>query len=451
MSAVRWFPFLSLALTLSCGDIVVPSPDPGPVDTGKEVADPGPADPGQVDTGGPDVPVIDCKAHKDCQGQIPGLGPCQESVCDPGSWTCVVRDRTQGAKCDDMEPCTYDDWCNEMGQCVGRPVECNDDNPCTDDHCNMAGECEYPFNDEPCDDGDACSGGDQCHKGECVPGPGLPCDDNNDCTEDICHPDFGCVYEYKQGCISCNGDDDCKTENQCTVGHCKQSKCEWEILNGKECSDGNPCTEGDVCKQLFCKGQWEMDCNDGNPCTDDFCTPEDGCVHEPNLAPCENGDPCTEGDFCEGKSCHPGAPLICDDQNECTDDFCSPDAACPAGTVSNPDSTTDAVCCHVGLNCNDDKSCTKDGCDKTLGCTHENLCTEPNNPYCTKSGCRCGLTLCTDSSDGCKLGLFGDLDGICLCGDGDACEKGAVCCGGKCCASGLQCCSNGTCSNFCLP
>jgi len=444
---------LLVVLALSCGDISVPSPYPEQVDTaGHDASDPGQPDPGFVDPGGPDVPGIKCKAHGDCVGKVPGMGPCEESVCDPGTGTCVVRDRPQGANCDDLEPCTSDDWCNEQGQCVGRPVVCADDNPCTTDFCNAVGDCEFPFNHGPCDDGDACSVGDQCQEGKCVSDSGLPCDDDNDCTENHCLPEFGCVYEYIQGCISCNGDDDCETENQCTEGKCDNSKCYWAILNEKNCNDGNPCTVGDTCKQLVCLGHAEKDCNDDNPCTDDFCTVEKGCVHEPNQAGCEDGDPCTHGDFCEMGSCQTGAPLNCNDGNECTDDFCTPDSACPAGTISNPDATTDVACCHVELNCDDGKSCTKDRCDKTFGCTHESLCEEPNNPLCTKQGCRCGLTtVCTDTADNCKVGFLGDLDGTCLCGNENACENGAVCCNGKCCAAGLMCCNNGTCSNSCQP
>ncbi|HET8521954.1 MAG TPA: hypothetical protein VFL82_01900, partial [Thermomicrobiales bacterium] len=53
--------------------------------------------------------------------------------------------------CDDGDPCTIDTCV--AGQCVNTPIVCDDSNPCTDDAC-VGGECVYtPVPGRPCDDG----------------------------------------------------------------------------------------------------------------------------------------------------------------------------------------------------------------------------------------------------------------------------------------------------------
>jgi hypothetical protein len=63
------------------------------------------------------------------------------------------------------------------------------------------------------------------------------CNDDNDCTKDICDGEAGCSYQP---------------------------------LQGDECKDGNPCTVADHCEQGVCVGS-PVECDDSNPCTDDSC------------------------------------------------------------------------------------------------------------------------------------------------------------------------------------
>ncbi|MBN2362181.1 MAG: hypothetical protein JXR83_22205, partial [Deltaproteobacteria bacterium] len=47
----------------------------------------------------------------------------------------------------------------------------------------------------PCSDGDACNGVEMCDgRGVCVAGNALDCDDDNPCTQDACDPASGCVF-----------------------------------------------------------------------------------------------------------------------------------------------------------------------------------------------------------------------------------------------------------------
>jgi len=47
-------------------------------------------------------------------------------------------------------------------------LACDDDNPCTDEICHPVFGCVYAFNDLACDDGAACTQGDACNWGICI-------------------------------------------------------------------------------------------------------------------------------------------------------------------------------------------------------------------------------------------------------------------------------------------
>lgn len=49
--------------------------------------------------------------------------------------------------------------------------------------------------------------------------------------------------------------------------------------NGTLCSDGNVCTQTDVCENGVCVGMNPLSCEDNQPCTVDSCNPTTGCQH----------------------------------------------------------------------------------------------------------------------------------------------------------------------------
>ena len=137
--------------------------------------------------------------------------------------------------------------------CQG-PLDCDDDNKCTEDFCD-GGLCVYDY--VLCDDGDPCTK-DFCNGGECFASP-LSCDDGNPCTDNPCDPDSGCKV----------------------------------IFNSAPCGDDNQCTVDDVCQSGLCKGA-PLDCEDGNPCTDNWCDVNEGClqrVTETVVDPADTGEP----------------------------------------------------------------------------------------------------------------------------------------------------------------
>jgi hypothetical protein len=99
-------------------------------------------------------------------------------------------------------------------------IDCNDNNPCTDDYCDPTLGCQHANNNDPCDDGNACTILDACNAGACAGGTVVVCNDANACTDDSCNPGSGCVFTN----------------------------------NSAACDDGNACTAGDVCGGGTCAG-----------------------------------------------------------------------------------------------------------------------------------------------------------------------------------------------------
>ena len=172
-------------------------------------------------------------------------------------------------------------------------AECNDGNQCTTDTCPADGSaCINAQHTGACTDNNACTVGDSCVAGACVPGAAPNCNDASSCTIDSCLPTTGCIHFPLPG----------------------------------SCDDGNACTSGDSC-DIFgvCRGT-AANCDDGNPCTDDSCS-GGGCTHVNNTLPCTDNNACTTGDACSGGSCS-GSPRSCDDSNGCTTDSCAPASGC---------------------------------------------------------------------------------------------------------------------------
>ena len=158
---------------------------------------------------------------------------------------------------------------------------CEDANPCTEDICHVDGPCTYEFNTDSCDDDSLCTQGDVCNNGVCIGSGNLDCDDGKPCTQDLCNPASGC---YNQNAPDYSG-----------------------------CEDGNFCTENDSCFNGACMSGTYKNCDDNNSCTQEQCSSGTGCVFAPAPAgtPCDDGDACTVGDVCGGGQCTNGAPFDC--------------------------------------------------------------------------------------------------------------------------------------------
>src|SRR5207244_13019030 len=79
------------------------------------------------------------------------------------------------------------------------PMRASDRQSCTDDVCNAPGACRHVPITGPCEDGNACTIGDVCAGGACVPGApaaaGQACNDDFDpCTADVCDAAGTCTH-----------------------------------------------------------------------------------------------------------------------------------------------------------------------------------------------------------------------------------------------------------------
>ena len=289
---------------------------------------------------------------------------CTDDYCDP---LLGCSHKLNIAPCDDEDICTTGDQCH-LGACLpGNTLNCEDNNPCTSNTCHPETGCAFVPLEGICDDGNVCTQGDLCANGWCKPGGLLDCGDNNVCTDDSCDPVTGCQNPPNaQPCTDDNactvGDGcqagacvpgsvaDCDDQNVCTSDSCDaDSGCSNLAVPGA-CNDGNLCTVNDACLNGACVNGGFLECDDDNICTDDSCSPDAGCLFQPNAKPCDDGDPCSSGDHCAGGKCAADEVTDCDDQNPCTEDSCIENAGCENSNLVN------------GTECGADKVCIDGDC-----------------------------------------------------------------------------------------
>ncbi len=368
--------------------------------------------------GGPCTENGDCPWGFSCQ-ETATVDGVMLSQCVAETGVCPCTDRS--AKLGLTTPCNIE---NEFGLCLGKRA-------CTDQGLS------------PCDAlvpaAETCNGVDDDCDGE-ADEPGLEqgtyvelCDDGNDCTDDTCAGEEGCVNT---------------------------------LVDSGSCDDGNPCTVADHCEAGTCVGK-PVNCDDENPCTDDSCSEDGGCLNAPNEAVCDDGDPCTVADRCGAGQCD-GTSVSCECQNDadcggledgnlcngtlvcdtsklphlcvvdgstavtcpapsgsdapCLNSACAPEtgecalvaanegAPCDAGNACTGKDTCQAGICTPGptINCNDGNPCTDDSCDPEIGCQWT-----PNTVPCDDGN------ICT-TADACQAGDCVGTGGL-ACNDGNVC------------------------------
>ena len=146
-----------------------------------------------------------------------------DDVCDDGDCT-----PGQARNCEDGNTCTVD-ACDRFAGCVAIPTEspccigevsiCDDGDPCTNDLCDPDTlDCDHEENTAICDDGSLCTRHDECFEGDCIGEP-ITCEDNNPCTENQCLAGSGCDFpDLNEGV--CDDEVDCTTDTMCVAGEC---------------------------------------------------------------------------------------------------------------------------------------------------------------------------------------------------------------------------------------
>lgn len=364
-------------------------------------------------------------------GRDPGNPPTDTAVTDPGatqdpgfqdSVVDVATDApdTTGAESDAWEATdegvdaieTFDDgidlpMVDVPPTCVSSDQECLDRiplGPCQKAHCNTrAGICVAIEQDDatPCDDGNACTVGDQCIQGACVGGPGREdCGGTNPCVVYGCDPAVGCTLVLLDS-GDCDPGLPCMVNGRCEVGECvgdpdPACQCpspDWDCSaheDGLRCNGLLQCDRDPVAPTCILDETTVITC-DGlldTDCLKNLCLEPDGeCDMTPvrEGLPCNEWDPCIFGASCEEGLCVGGEPVLCDDGNPCTSDSCDPlvgcmhfanavecaPARCQEGTFYPTASCSEKACpSQVGESCDDGNECTDDGCDPLDGCLH---------------------------------------------------------------------------------
>jgi len=373
-----------------------------------------------------------CQTAADCDFE---LNECEIAACENN--VCVIAAAEDFSECKDGFKCTGPDFCIG-GQCGGNPINCDDEDDCTEDTCDAKTGCvNTPLTGAVCDDGDPCTSGDVCDAGQCTPGSAV------------------------EGC--CVYDAECDDDDVCTDSNCLNNQCDVSF-NFAPCDDGSPCTLQDHCDGAGACGGTGLVCDDGNPCTTDSCDESNGtCVstQAPDGTACEDGNPCTTPDTCDNGSCV-GQGSLC----QCTADAdCVPfeDGDLCNGTLKCLDfaCVVDPITV-VACNPTGDTACVKNTCDPTTGqcvptpsadgtvCDDQNLCTD--NDACTNGLCIGGNSSCDDNNpctfDACSVATgCTHTNNTLPCDDGNACTGNDQCADGMCMGETLSCNDNNPCTD----
>jgi hypothetical protein len=139
-----------------------------------------------------------------------GLERCDFQLgCRPGTPLPVV---------DDRNPCTLDSCDPVTGQPRHTPDPCDDGSACTYDSCDPTLGCRHANNSLYCDDGSGCTTDDACSNGTCFGGAARDCDDQNDCTAESCNVQQDrCGYSRVADGVVCNGGSGVCRQGGCVV------------------------------------------------------------------------------------------------------------------------------------------------------------------------------------------------------------------------------------------
>ncbi len=166
-----------------------------------------------------------CQADGSCLGAVAlncdDSNPCTTDSCDPKTAQCTHVPIPNGQPCGDGNACTQGDSCVEGVCMAGDAADCDDENGCTSDDCDsVTGECVYGdiADNEACEDGDPCTAKDSCNQGSCAGGVAVDCDDDNVCTDDSCDAQVGCQNDPND--LPCSDESVCTVGDQCTDGSC---------------------------------------------------------------------------------------------------------------------------------------------------------------------------------------------------------------------------------------
>ncbi len=387
------------------------------------------------------VPFV-CKVNPTTEVvcQAPKPGGCALVACDAQTGACVTSNAPDGASCNaDSDACTAGDAC-KAGVCVPGPNTCG---------------CAADVDCAALDDGDSCNGSLFCDKSalpfacKIKPGSATVCDPAKDtgCVQNLCAKSVCSMTTLADG-SACDDGAPCTVGDACASGSCAPGPNLCGCVKDSDCvvfDDGNLCNgiwfcdvkQGSLCapapqSAVTCSGQ-------APACTELVCKPETGSCEAVPLAldvskSCDDGSLCTTGDTCVGGSCKGQGAKDCNDGNSCTVDACQATTGCKSAPAQ------DGSVCSDGDSCSVDDACGSGVCvgGKPKVC--------PDGKACEVWSCKGGLCQLAQGQSGCSDGNPCTLD---ICEGADGCShtpdgKASTCGSASSCVSG----SCGTCATW---
>jgi hypothetical protein len=325
-------------------------------------------------------------------------------------------------------------WCSAESQ------NCDDDNPCTKNDCDLAaGQCAFspddgvvPDDQNDCTD-DSCVGGKEMHLSS---GTGTPCGADG---MGRCNGEGACV-----GCVT---DKDCPPDEDC-----KDWACTNETCTPTNRSDGTSLPDdkqivGD-CKNVVCDGaggvtdvpnEGDVPANNGNECMDPRCS-----RGTPVFSDKSPGEACSSG-VCNGA----GACVECLDTADCDRGFnCDMNEciSCSDGKKNGTETDTDCgggACedCTDGSTCEIDEDCTSNACYDGVCCDNvcDGTCQACNQPG--KEGqCLPLPKFKDDTMPVCSGDMTCNGGGSCKADNDQPCSKNSECASNNCVKNGDKTC-----------
>lgn len=406
-------------------------------------------------------------------GQFNPSNPCL--ICNASmsdfAWSFVSQ---TNISCNDGDPCSVNDVCRpDLQMCLGTPKDCSSfSNQCNTGVCQPAnGQCiAQPVTDgTTCTDGLFCTDGDICVSGSCSPGPTRDCHYlDSQCTVGACNETLDmCVAQplldftpCQLDTLVCNGNEhclsgvcingvppSCPANTSCSYYQCVEpTGCTQFFRSGLPCDNGDVCNFPDTCavgQDICLAGPSTLNCDDNNDCTNDFCDHILGCQNVP-ISGCQN---CTVDADCAFQVCH---SVVCTlhqcvythlpDGSSCSNgNICDGVETCLTGTCLNP----------PDLNCTSSNPCVTTGCDTISGCyeipnaslpfNDNNVCTI--NDRCSTNGTGISDPFPCPAPTTCLSYTCIDQGGV------PTCDPVAINVGGSC-STGDPCITGATCNSF---
>jgi hypothetical protein len=163
----------------------------------------------------------------------------------------IVHDAICACACDDENPCTRD-TCRPDGSCGHDVASCDDGDACTVDSCSSVSGCAHApaAAGTACNDGNPCTQADRCEQGACVGGSPVVCAAMDQCHgAGTCDPVTGaCSNPTLPDMTECSTDHSCNGQGMCLHGICAGLPC------GPCTPTCDGCGPDEFCAQADCFG-----------------------------------------------------------------------------------------------------------------------------------------------------------------------------------------------------